>query len=83
MATFSCSPILFFFFLAMLHGVWDLSSLTRDRNQALLHWECGVLTTGPPGKALLAILIRPFLSVHALGVSSFSADMVILDLISS
>ena len=26
----------------------DLSSLIRDRT---LHWECRVLTTGPPGKS--------------------------------
>ena len=82
MATFSCSPHSFFL-LATLHGGWDLSSMTRDRNQALLHWECGVLTTGPPGKALLAVLVRTFLSAHALELSSFSAHMVILDLISS
>ena len=31
-------------------GMWDLSSLTRDRTQAPLHWDHGVLATGPPGK---------------------------------
>ena len=25
----------FFFFLATKHGLWDISSLTRDRTQAL------------------------------------------------
>ena len=38
-----------YLFLATLHGMWDHSSLTRD--QCPLHWECGVLTTEPPGKS--------------------------------
>ncbi|KAI4588422.1 hypothetical protein MJG53_002830 [Ovis ammon polii x Ovis aries] len=29
-----------------------LSSLTRNQTCALLQWECGVLTTGPPGKSV-------------------------------
>ena len=28
------------------------SSLTRDQTWAALHWECGALTPGPPGKSL-------------------------------
>ena len=36
------------FFLVRPCGMQDLSSLIRDRT---LHWECGVLTTGPPGKS--------------------------------
>ena len=28
------------------------SSLTRDQTPGPLHWEHGVLTTGPPGKSL-------------------------------
>ena len=35
-------------------SMWDLSSLTRGRTQAPLHCECGVLTTGPPGKSPLS-----------------------------
>ena len=30
-----CFCILVFFFLATKHGLWDISSLTRDRTQAL------------------------------------------------
>ena len=41
-----------FFFLATLHGIWDLT-LTRDRTRGPLQWECRVLTTGPPGKSPL------------------------------
>ena len=40
------------FFLAMLHGMWDLSSLTRDQT----HVPCigsTVLTTELPGKSNL------------------------------
>ena len=33
-------------------NMWDLSSLTRESNLGPLHWESGVLTTGPPGKSL-------------------------------
>ena len=33
----------------MRHGG---SSLTRDGTGGPLHWECEVLTTGPPGKSL-------------------------------
>ena len=52
----SChNPMFNFFFLAMPHGMWDLSSLTRDwtLNPCPLHWKCGVLTTRPPGKSPL------------------------------
>ena len=38
-----------FIFLAMLHCMWDLSSLTRDRICTPLHWKLRILTTGPPG----------------------------------
>ena len=46
---------IYFCFLAMPHGMWDLSSLTRD-------WTCApcigrVLITGPPGKPLIWILV--------------------------
>ena len=37
----------FFNFLAMLHGMWDLSSPTRDQTHT--HWKSGALTAGPPG----------------------------------
>ena len=37
---------------AVPQGTWDLSSLTRNRTCALLQWECGVLTTGPPEKSV-------------------------------
>ena len=49
--------LVFFFFiitnlfiLATSCGLCDLSSLTRDRTRAPLHWGCRVLTTGAPGK---------------------------------
>ena len=38
------------FFLAVPQGMWDLSSLTRDRTRAPLKWKCRVSTTGLPGK---------------------------------
>ena len=47
----------FFFLLAMLHSMWDLSSPTRDRTRppAL---EGGVLTPGPPEKSSYFLLSR-------------------------
>lgn len=42
--------IYYYYFLARLHGMWDLSSL------ASLPWEQGVSTTGPPGKSLAGTL---------------------------
>ena len=43
-------PLLFFFFLARLWGLQDLSSLTRDpSNLGPQQWKCRVLTTGAPG----------------------------------
>ena len=36
--------------------MWDLSSPTRDLNLRPLHWELGVLTTGPPRKSLNGLL---------------------------
>ena len=38
-------------FLAVPHGMWDLSSLARDRTPCPLHWKHGVLTSGPQGKS--------------------------------
>ena len=34
-------------------GMWDLSSLTRDRTCNPLHWKHGVLTTGQPAVSKL------------------------------
>ena len=39
-----------------LHGMWDLSSLTRDQTHNPLRWKLGSLTTGSPGKFLLGFL---------------------------
>ena len=33
-------------------SMWDLF-LNQGSNLGPLHWECGVLATGPPGKSLL------------------------------
>ena len=38
----------YLFFLAMLCGMWDPSSLTTDHT---LEWKHGILNTGPPGKS--------------------------------
>ena len=44
---------LLIYFLAVLRGLQDLSSLTRDWTQALGSESVeSVLTTGPPGKSL-------------------------------
>ena len=55
-----CGFLSFFFFLAMLHSLWDLSSLTRDRTGVL---DSGnrILTTGPPGNTLVvaSVCISP------------------------
>ena len=37
-----------FNFLTVLHGMWDLTSPTRDRT---LQWKHRILITGPPGKS--------------------------------
>ena len=49
--------------LGLTCGMQDLqlhcvvsSSLTKDRTQVLLHRECRVLATGPPGKPLCTCL---------------------------
>ena len=43
---------IFFFFLAVSHGLWDLSSSTRNQTQALgSESSVRVLTTGPPGNS--------------------------------
>ena len=41
----------FIYFYAMPCSMWDLSSPTNRLNWYPLHWECRVLTTGPPGKS--------------------------------
>ena len=41
----------FCLFLAMLCGMQDLSSLTKDRTHASCKWKHGILTTRPPGKS--------------------------------
>ena len=52
----ACIPIFFFFFLAVLGSLWDLSSPTRDQT----HVPCTgrVLTTGRPGKSLLSLDLK-------------------------
>ena len=39
------------FFLAILCGMWDLGSLTRNQTSGSLEWKHGVLTTGSPRKS--------------------------------
>ena len=40
-----------YIFLVVPHGIWDLSSLTRDRTSGPWMWKRRVITTGPPGKS--------------------------------
>ena len=47
----------FFFFLAPSHGIWDLSSLTRDQTRNPYSGSA-VLTTGPPGESLPLALLK-------------------------
>ena len=42
--------------LAVLHGMWDLSSQTRDQTRTPLLWKHVVLPTGLPGNPLKNIL---------------------------
>ena len=44
------ASLVYFFILAALCGMRDLSSLTR-LNPRTLHWKWGILTTGPPRKS--------------------------------
>ena len=41
---------LFFFFSSCC--MWNLQLPDQGSNLGLLHWELGVLVTGPPGKSL-------------------------------
>ena len=50
---FVCMHIMYFF-LAMLHSLWDLSSTTRDCAPAVEVW---VLTTGLPGNSLYNVFV--------------------------
>ena len=43
-------PILFFYFLAMPCGMWDLSLLSRNWTWAPLYWKCSILATEPSRK---------------------------------
>ena len=54
---FECMLLFFLFlflFLAMLRGLQDLSSPTRDWTLGPWQWKCRVLTTEPPGISLSA-----------------------------
>ena len=45
--------VLLFYFFAMLHGMWDLSSMTdQGSNPRSLQWKHRVLTPWPPGDFL-------------------------------
>ena len=48
--------VTFFFFLAMVSGMQDLSSLTRDRNWGPLQWKRRILTTRQLEKSWKLIL---------------------------
>ena len=70
----------YFIFLATLHGMWDLSSPTRNDTPCSQHWKHGVITTGPPGKSLIYlfkgnIIKSPFPSSH---FSSITISLVSL-----
>ena len=53
---FYCHPfaLTYHCFLAVPHGMWDLSS-PQGLNPCPLQWKPGVLTTGPPGKSLFSL----------------------------
>ena len=53
---FYCHPfaLTYHCFLAVPHGMWDLSS-PQGLNPCPLQWKRGVLTTGPPGKSLVSL----------------------------
>ena len=48
--------------LGLSCSMWDL---VPDQGSNPLHWERGVLTTGPPGKPLPSILTLAFLLISA------------------
>ena len=43
-------------------GMWDPKFLDQGLNPGPLNWECGVLSTGPPGKSgfVLIFFLLPF-----------------------
>ena len=47
--------VFFFFFLAISHSMWRLSFPTREGTCVPWLGQCGVLTTGQPGKSQLGI----------------------------
>ena len=51
---------LFLCFLAVLHGMWDLSSPLQGWIRHLLQCKCGVLTTGLPGNSRVLFIEKEF-----------------------
>ena len=50
----------FFFLLVAPWGTQDFRSLTRDQTHVPLHWDCGILTTGPQGRSLKSVVFCAF-----------------------
>ena len=60
-----------------LHGIWDLSYLTRDQTCGPLCRKCKVLSTGLPGKSLSGVSLY-FLPAHGLSSHSLESDFFLL-----
>ena len=62
-----------FCFLAALRGMRDLSS--QGSHSHPLHWKCGVLTAGPPGKSQNRFtLAKPLVRARNPSSCAFSPD---------
>ena len=61
----------FGFFLAMLHGMWDLNSSTRGQTCVCCSRNA-VLTTGTPGSPILSRTLRVHINSAAMDISKYA-----------
>ena len=64
---------LFFSFLTIPCGMWDLGSLARDGTNSPQGWECRVLTTGLPMSPFSILHLTEVMCEHLPSCSSWQA----------
>ena len=67
--------LIFFFFLATLSSMWDLSP-HRGLNLHPLQWKCGVLTNGLPEKSVYIFSIMIYIRILNIVLCALQQELV-------
>ena len=62
---FVTKAFFFFFFLWLHYAAYGILVPQQGSNPRPLHWKCGVLTTGPPGKSHKGFFFKRILLIFS------------------